>query len=54
MIFRWKTTFEPAYAKKVYPYFKELTEFWEAYMTFEKDHDRYVIANDSIHLTALV
>ena len=49
MIFRWKTTLDPAYAKKVYPYFKELTEFWEAYMTFEKDKDRYVIANDSIH-----
>ena len=49
MIFRWKTTYEPAYAKKVYPYFKELTEFWEAYLTFEKDKDRYVIANDSIH-----
>ena len=49
MIFRWKTTYDPAYAKKVYPYFKELTAFWEAYMTFEKDKNRYVIANDSIH-----
>ncbi|MEI6603689.1 MAG: hypothetical protein WCP35_00160 [Verrucomicrobiota bacterium] len=49
MIFRWKTTHDSAYAKKVYPYFKELAEFWEAYMTFEKDKDRYVIANDSIH-----
>jgi hypothetical protein len=49
MIFRWKTTHELAYANKVYPYFKELTDFWEAYMTFEKDKDRYVIANDSIH-----
>ena len=49
MIFRWKTTYDPAYAKKVYPYFKELTEFWEAFLTFEKDKDRYVIANDSIH-----
>ena len=49
MIFRWKTTYDLAYAKKVYPYFKELTEFWEGYMTFEKDKDRYVIENDSIH-----
>jgi len=49
MIFRWKTTYDPAYAKKVYPYFKELTVFWEAYMTFEKAKDRYVIENDSIH-----
>jgi alpha-L-fucosidase 2 len=49
MIFRWKTTRDPDYAKKVYPYFKELTAFWEAYLTFEKDKDRYVIANDSIH-----
>jgi len=49
MIFRWKTTYDPAYARKVYPYFKELTAFWEAYMTFEKNNDRYVIANDSIH-----
>lgn len=49
MIFRWKTTYDPAYAKKVYPYFKELTTFWEAYMGFEKEKDRYVIANDSVH-----
>lgn len=49
MIFRWKTTYDPAYAKKVYPYFKELTRFWEAYMLFEQDKDRYVIANDSVH-----
>ena len=49
MIFRWKTTYDPAYARKVYPYFKELTTFWEAYLTFEKDKDRYVIAHDSVH-----
>jgi len=49
MIFRWKTTYDLAYARKVYPYFKELTIFWEAYMGFEKDKDRYVIANDSVH-----
>jgi len=49
MIFRWKTTYDLAYASKVYPYFKGLTEFWEGYMTFEKDKDRYVIENDSIH-----
>jgi hypothetical protein len=49
MIFRWKTTYDIAYAKKVYPYFKELTVFWEAYLTFEKDKNRYVIENDSIH-----
>ncbi len=49
MIFRWKTTYDLAYAKKVYPYFKGLTDFWEAFMTFEQDKDRYVIANDSIH-----
>jgi alpha-L-fucosidase 2 len=49
MIFRWKTTYDLEYARKVYPYFRELTDFWLAYMTFEKDKDRYVIANDSIH-----
>ena len=49
MIFRWKTTYDPAYAKKVYPYFKELTTFWEAYLTFEQDKDRYAIENDAIH-----
>ncbi len=48
MICRWKTTYDLAYAKKVYPFFKELTVFWEAYLTFEKDKDRYVIENDSI------
>ncbi|MHC4250182.1 MAG: glycosyl hydrolase family 95 catalytic domain-containing protein [Planctomycetota bacterium] len=49
MIFRWKTTYDLAYARKVYPYFKELTTFWEAFMIFEKENDRYVIAKDSIH-----
>lgn len=49
MIFRWKSTYDLAYAQKVYPYFKQLTIFWEAYMGFEKDKDRYVIANDSVH-----
>ena len=49
MIFRWKTTYDLQYARRVYPYFKELTAFWEAFMTFEKENNRYVIAKDSIH-----
>ncbi len=49
MIFRWKTTYDLEYAKKIYPYFKELTAFWEAFMIFEKENNRYVIAKDSIH-----
>ena len=49
MIFRRKTTHDPEYARKVYPYFKELTTFWEAYMTFEKGNNRYVIEKNSVH-----
>ncbi len=49
MIFRWKTTHDPAYARKVYPYFRAITDFWEGYMIFEKEKDRYVIDQDSIH-----
>jgi len=49
MIFRWKTTYDLAYARKVYPYFRAMTDFWEAYLKYEKDADRYVIDNDSIH-----
>ncbi len=49
MIFRWKTTYDLAYARKVYPYFKENATFWEEFMIFEKENDRYVIAKDSIH-----
>ena len=49
MIFRWKTTHDLDYAKKIYPYFKELTTFWEAYMTFEKEKNRYAIDKDSVH-----
>jgi len=49
MIFRWKTTRDLDYAKKVYPYFQELTTFWEAYLTYEKENDRYVIEKDSVH-----
>jgi len=49
MIFRWKTTHDLKYARKVYPYFKELTTFWEAYLKFEADANRYVIEKDSVH-----
>ncbi len=49
MIFRWKTTYDLDYAKKVYPYFRELTTFWEAYLKYEKENDRYVIEKDSVH-----
>lgn len=49
MIFRWKTTRDLDYARKVYPYFQELTTFWEAYLEYEEENDRYVILKDSIH-----
>ena len=43
---RWYHTYDPAYAKKVYPFVLEVANFWEDYLKFEDG--RYVVHNDSI------
>ena len=47
MVMRWRGTLDDAYAGKVYPYLRELADFWEDYLVFEED--RYVIVADAIH-----
>ncbi len=44
---RWRTTYDPVYGRKVYPFVKDVAEFWEDYLTFE--NGRYVIYGDAIH-----
>ncbi|MBQ7180458.1 MAG: hypothetical protein IJR87_04110 [Bacteroidaceae bacterium] len=40
-------TWDPAFARMVYPFVKGVATFWEHYLT--PDGDRYVILNDAIH-----
>ncbi len=47
MVQRYYSTMDTAYARKVYPYFIELANFWEDYLKFE--NGRYVIYEDAIH-----
>ncbi|MEZ5382273.1 MAG: hypothetical protein R2754_10855 [Microthrixaceae bacterium] len=50
---RWRTTYDPDYASKIYPFVKGLADFWEAYVTWDDDGGRYVIEDDAVHeLTA--
>ena len=44
---RWRTTYDLAYGKKVYPLVRSVAEFWEDYLQFEKG--RYFITGDAIH-----
>lgn len=46
MSMHWYHSYDPNYAKVVYPFVLEVASFWEDYLKFEED--RYVIENDSI------
>ena len=46
---RWYLTYDLNYAKKLYPYVLEVANFWEDYLRWEKEGNRYVIDNDSVH-----
>ncbi len=45
----WYSTYDPEYGKDVYPLVIEVVNFWEDYLTWEKDSQRYVIYKDAIH-----
>lgn len=52
---RWRTTRDPEYGKKVYPYVTDVVDFWEDYLKWEpsrveplSEAGRYVIHADSI------
>ena len=44
---RWRCTYDPEYARQVYPLVKDVAEFWEDYLKFEDG--RHVIVGDAIH-----
>ena len=47
MVMRWRCTLDQDYAAKVYPYLKELANFWQDDLVF--DGSRYVVVDDAIH-----
>jgi len=49
MAFHWYSTYDPKYGKKVYPFVVEVANFWEDYLKWEADSQRYVIYKDAIH-----
>jgi hypothetical protein len=46
MAMRWNATLDPAYARKVYPYLRELAAFWEEDLVWE--NGRYSIVRDNV------
>ena len=44
---RWRRTYDPAYARTVYPFIREVAAFWEDYLKVE--NGRYVIHKDAVH-----
>ena len=47
-VMHWYSTYDKEYAKnKLYPYIRQVADFWEDYLVKEKN--RYVIINDAIH-----
>ena len=49
MSMRWFATYDTGYARKVYPFIKAVAEFWEDYLTWDSDGNRFVSESDSIH-----
>jgi alpha-L-fucosidase 2 len=43
----WRSTYDVAYGKKIYPYALAVVNFWEDYLKYEQG--RYVIYGDAIH-----
>jgi len=46
---RWRHTCDPSYARKLYPFVREVAAFWEDYLTWDDAGGRYVIENDAVH-----
>ena len=45
--FHWRHSYDPDYAREVYPFVREVANFWESDLKFE--NGRYVDYNDAIH-----
>ncbi len=46
---RWRHTYDPSYARKLYPFVREVATFWEDYLKWDDAGGRYVIENDAVH-----
>jgi len=46
---RWYHTRDMAYARKLYPFVREVATFWEDYLKWDDAGGRYVIENDAVH-----
>ncbi len=44
---RWRCTYDSDYGRRVYPFVRDVVDFWEDYLRFEEG--RYVIYGDAIH-----
>lgn len=47
MIMRWYSTYDVEYAKRIYPFFLDVADFWEGYL--EKRDGTYNVVHDAIH-----
>lgn len=47
MIMRWYSTYDVEYAKRIYPFFLDVADFWEGYL--EKRDGVYNVVHDAIH-----
>lgn len=47
MVMRWYSTYDLEYAKKIYPFFLAVADFWEGYL--EKRDGIYNVVHDAIH-----
>lgn len=46
---RWRHTYDPAYARTLYPFVRAVADFWEDYLKWDDAGGRYVIENDAVH-----
>lgn len=47
MVMRWYSTYDKEYARKVYPYFLDVADFWEGYLV--KRDGVYNVVHDAVH-----
>lgn len=46
---RWYTTYDPDYGRKIYPLVEQVVTFWENFLVWQEDKNRYAIIGDAIH-----
>lgn len=47
LAFHWYHSYDPAYGAEVYPFVRQVADFWEDYLVW--DGQRYIVESDSIH-----